>query len=281
MDDNITPRHDAGSLGLVVTGANVLVTVVLVGAMYSDSHSATVAVLAGVGYFALTTGLTVLALSGTLTAVVTNRQRELTIRQRDRMAYHLAAQQAMPHAAPLLSIDQSAAQPLMLTGDTYVPAHAHETTVRIQALAWLRPLYLANGAFAPSMVVSSSDTAKAGWVKAKWPSREVIDYLRRRGVLRDHGHALQLRVVDEWTTDSTAMTLMTEMRDDYQARIDALEAQAVADAWQLADTERSYIAATEQVAELEAEVQRLNMRIDELSEAILKMDAQIATGDST
>jgi len=72
----------ADNAWLVLTIANVLVTLIIVSAMLIDGSSTRRAIAYGVSYFAPTTIVFVLALTGTLTDIVRGRQREITERQR-------------------------------------------------------------------------------------------------------------------------------------------------------------------------------------------------------
>lgn len=67
---------------LILTTANVLVTVIIIAAMLVDGTATKRAVLYGILYFAPTTTVFVLALTGTLTDIVRGAQREKTERIR-------------------------------------------------------------------------------------------------------------------------------------------------------------------------------------------------------
>lgn len=72
----------ADTAWLILTVANVLVTVIIIAAMLVDGTATKRAVLYGILYFAPTTTVFVLALTGTLTDIVRGRQREVTERIR-------------------------------------------------------------------------------------------------------------------------------------------------------------------------------------------------------
>lgn len=66
----------------VLMVANILVTTIIIAAMLIDGTSTRRAIMWGVVYFAPTTTIFVLALTGTLTDIVRGRQREITERER-------------------------------------------------------------------------------------------------------------------------------------------------------------------------------------------------------
>lgn len=72
----------ADTAWLVLLSANILVTIIIIAAMLIDGSTTRAAIAYGVIYFAPTTTIFVLALTGTLTDIVRSGQREKTERQR-------------------------------------------------------------------------------------------------------------------------------------------------------------------------------------------------------
>ncbi len=107
LDDVLAPPPDplpdaprvhnevrAEAAWLVVISANILVTAIIIAGMLIDGTATRRAILSGVLYFAPTTIVFVLALTGTLTDIVRGRQREITERIRID-AYADLAEQAL------------------------------------------------------------------------------------------------------------------------------------------------------------------------------------------
>jgi len=183
-------KYDVGGLGQVVTFANVLITIVLISGIYFDNKSATMAVVAGVLYFAFSTGLTLLALSRTLTDVITNRQEQITVRELQRLQYYAQqAVQVVDHAQPPRRL--SAAPPLALP--SFVPPYAElDDGARREAAAWVLQLYAADGQPDPKKVLLNTDRERPGRVRVASPSRAAKEYLVASGVLHDLGNGYRL-----------------------------------------------------------------------------------------
>lgn len=79
-------------LGFVVTVANVLLTAIIITGMIVRGTDVGSSILIGAGYFALTTGVYILALTGTLTDVIRGGQQQRTERLRIEVYADLAEQ---------------------------------------------------------------------------------------------------------------------------------------------------------------------------------------------
>ncbi len=184
-------------LGKVVTGANILVAIILVAAMYYDSHSATVAVLSGVAYFSLSTTMALLTLSGSLTHIVTNGQREKTIRLRDKNLYSLQAAQLQVSLVPPVQIPrmEPARPPALPQAPNFVAAHAEpDDGTRREAAAWLLQLYGADGSPDPKKVLMKSEKERPGRVRIAAPSAPAKQLLLDRYILHDLGNGFRLNL---------------------------------------------------------------------------------------
>lgn len=182
----------ADDLGKVVTIANVLVSTVLIAAMYSDSHSATVATVAGVAFFSLSTSLTLLTLSGSLTSMVTNGQNQRTTRRLHQLQHGARIQQLERVGAtdyPRLPYTNPVQETMQLPENTrFVPPHAEvDEGIHREALLWLASLYSADGTPDPKKVLMQSDKERPGRVRIAAPSRPAKQYLLDKHILLDLG----------------------------------------------------------------------------------------------
>lgn len=176
--------YSNGWLGAVITAANVLVSAVLIGAMYYDSRSATAAALAGVVYFMLSMTLTLLTLSGALAHIVTNGQQQKTVRQLHQLQYR--AQRPPQLADPLqLPYREPLAQPRL--SSFVAPVADVDESAKREAGAWLAQLFDANGDPDPKKVLMKSDKERPGRVRVAAPSRPAKQWLMNHGILLDLG----------------------------------------------------------------------------------------------
>lgn len=178
------PVYNSDGLGMVITCANVLVSGVLIAAMYYDSRSATAAALSGVAYFALSTGLTLLTLSGALAHIVTNGQNQKTARQLHQLQHRTHPRVSL--ADPLqLAYTEPPAQTRL--SSFVAPVADVDESAKREAGAWLAQLYDANGDPDPKKVLMKSDKERPGRVRVAAPSRPAKQWLMNHGILLDLG----------------------------------------------------------------------------------------------
>lgn len=205
------PRPDPG-LGVVVTIANILISLIVIIGMWLDSQQTGKAIIAGALYFGVTTPVYVGLITGSLPAIVAAWQRERTERHRiDAYAdlaelslrHRLAVERnerlrlAPPAATPALPADplQTPAPP-----DTFVAPYASDADqVAQEALAWLATLYGPDHRPDPDKVIMSGPAAGRLRVrmlgsKRGTGSREAgLWLLHKRAILKvEGGHALNL-----------------------------------------------------------------------------------------
>lgn len=203
---NSTQTHTiyaTGGLGNVVTIANVLVTIILIVAIYADNGSATLAVLAGVGYFGVSTTVALLTLSGTLTHVLINRQQQVTVRRLHQLQFKQVSEPPpsmavvdlpqlprTPHADPL-------PPPGLPAAKSFVAPSAGEVSeaARREAAAWVLQLYASNGEPDPNKVLLQSGRERPGRIRVGAPGKEAKQLLLSRGVLLDLGNGFRLNLV--------------------------------------------------------------------------------------
>lgn len=184
---------------IVIVAANLLVTAIIICVMLFDGSKASDALERGTRYFAVTTPLYLIIITGTLTRVVARMARESTERQRIKSyervmvtalewrkaieanhALYLQAQ-ALPSdfGRRLAQLEHESLERGIAGGvqtpSTFVApydnrsqaAHAPETpdSTAQEALMWARGLYGDNGAPDPRQVHVSGE--KAGWLKGR------------------------------------------------------------------------------------------------------------------
>jgi hypothetical protein len=224
MDGERVVKYDVGGLGAIVTIANVLVTIVLVVAMYVDSHSATVAVLSGIGFFVVSTTLTLLTLSGTLTAIVVGRQKEVTTRRMHMMQLEVYRTQAGLLAAPEpLMLPAPVEEPALAPLEGSMPAveplpppsmparfvPAVDASAARDAILWAMTLYTPEGQPDPSKVRLDSKRESAGRLRVPAPkSSAVKEFLLTKRVLERVDGGLRLRV-DRFGSSAKVRELMS------------------------------------------------------------------------
>lgn len=185
------PVYSMDGLGVVITAANVLVSGVLIAAMYYDSRSATAAALSGVGYFTLSTSLTLLTLSGALAQIVTNGQEQKTLRQLHQLQHR--AQPRVRLADPL-PIGYTEPQQAPRLSNFVAPVADVDESAKREAYAWLIQLYQADGQPDPKKVLLSSEKERPGRIRIAAPSRPAKQYLLDRSILHDLGSGYRLHL---------------------------------------------------------------------------------------
>jgi hypothetical protein len=164
------------------------VTIVVMGAMYFDYRSATVAVLSGVTFFLFFGSLVILTLSGTLKEVITNGQNNRTQRMMLRLQYDHATQPAIKLADPL---PLPYTPPAQLTYASTFVSPVDDSAER-EAAAWLLALYTEQGDPHPRKVNLSDKKERPGRVWAKSPSEAALQVLTQRGVVHNLGNGIRL-----------------------------------------------------------------------------------------
>lgn len=185
-------NYHVNELGAVVTGANILVSAVLIGAIYFDNRSATIAALSGIVYFSMSTSLTLLTLSGSLSQMVTNHQQQVTMRRLHQLQFH-----AQPSRLRVVEGLQSPyTESMQLAENTrFVAPHDADEGARREAAAWILQLYGADGQPDPKKVLMQSDKERPGRVRIAAPSRPAKQYLMDKHILLDLGTGFRLNVV--------------------------------------------------------------------------------------
>lgn len=175
-------------LGLVLTAANLFVTIILVVGMLINGEQVGRALVAGAVYFTITTPIYAVIATGSLTAIVTVWQRERTERHRID-AYADATELALTwririeenralelqaHAHPA----QITAAPLQTpqAQTSFVAPYDNRSTAAFadrsqpdstaqEAISWAMALYLDSGQPDPDRVQTQGE--KAGWLKTR------------------------------------------------------------------------------------------------------------------
>lgn len=189
--------YAVGGLGNVVTGANILVTGILMWGIYHDNGSTAVAVLSGVGYFSLSTTMALLTLSGSLTHIVTNGQNQKTIQKRDAQQYAVQMAYVTPALVehPQLANTPSARPMAALQGANFVPAHVEpDDSARREAAAWLLQLYAQDGSPDPKKVLMKSEKERPGRIRVAAPSVPAKKWLMDKSILHDLGNGFRLNL---------------------------------------------------------------------------------------
>jgi hypothetical protein len=208
--ENQTPpavNYHVDELGKVVTGANILVSGVLIGAMWFDHHSATLAAVSGIAYFGLSTSLTLLTLSGSLSQMVTNHQQQVTMRRYHVLQFGAPDVMQMALAHPRQVERSQDVDPMQdgneLPASTYVPAVANARQVGKEAALWAVTLYTEQGGPDPVRVSMKGGKEKAGRLRVASPANpEVKQFLLDRKVLEVVPHGYRLNVEEFPTCES-------------------------------------------------------------------------------
>lgn len=183
-----SPTTGEAGLGLVLTAANLFVTIVLVAGMLINGEQVGRALVVGAIYFTITTPVYAVIATGSLTAIVTVWQRERTERHRID-AYADTTELALTWRIKIeenrmLEL-QAQAQPLpqladpVQTGaarDTFVPAYDNRSaaafvdnrrpdTTAQEAINWVNALYLPTGQPDPAQVQTTGE--RTGWLKTR------------------------------------------------------------------------------------------------------------------
>jgi hypothetical protein len=182
-------QHDA--LAKFAIWADVGVTIVVMGAMYFDYRSATVAVLSGVTFFLFFGSLVILTLSGTLKEVITNGQNNRTQRMMLRLQYDHATQPAITLVEPPRLAQTPPAQ--LTYASTFVSPV--DDSAEREAAAWLLQLYGSDGQPDPKKVLLQSDKERPGRIRVAAPSRPAKELLLTKHILLDLGTGYRLNLV--------------------------------------------------------------------------------------
>jgi hypothetical protein len=179
-------QHDA--LAKFAIWADVGVTLIVMGAMYFDYRSATVAVLSGVAFFLFFGSLVILTLSGTLKEVITNGQNQRTTRMMLHLQYNPTQYPSVTLVDPP-RLPQT--QPHQLTyASTFVAPH--DDSAEREAAAWLLQLYQADGTPDPKKVLLASDKERPGRIRIAAPSRPAKELLLTKHIIHDLGNGYRL-----------------------------------------------------------------------------------------
>lgn len=190
-----TISYNMGSVGGVVTIANCLLAAIIIVALTRNEFSALTAIITGGICYGVTTLAALMILSGSLTAITTARQQQITLRHYHQLHYGVPRVDRVEplHLADSLHVDP--VQAVWPQTRTFVAPLNGEAALRKEALLWLANLYGADGLPDPKKVsMSPRQEERPGRVWAKWPSEEVKHFLIGKGILHDWGNALRLNV---------------------------------------------------------------------------------------
>ena len=164
-------------------------TLLLVGGLIADRQRTALAVICGTGFFALFGGFVILVLSGQLTRMHDTRQRERTVRERDRMSYSL-------YTAPQLAVEggemgHNGGESIMplsppTSYPTFVPSvPTGREGVKIAAYDFIYSLFEGgeNGLPDPQRVLGAG-TRSPDRIQLRKPRPEVLEYLMGLEVVR-------------------------------------------------------------------------------------------------
>lgn len=180
----------------VVTIANGLFAVVMIVAMLTNGASAITAVITSAIYYSATTLPALLILSGSLSDIVTHRQREVT--QRRVIELQFAA--LIPPAPALIDVDPDPTpSPPGVGGvggvSTYVPARAPtDDSTRREAVAFALQLYAGDGLPDPKKVIVNTDRERPGRIRIAMPGKAARQYLIDRAVVVDLGNGFRVNL---------------------------------------------------------------------------------------
>jgi hypothetical protein len=184
-------------LAIGAIAADVLVTVIVIAAMIYDRQSVTVAVLSGVTFFVLFGSFVILTLSGTLTEIITNGQKQKTARQLHHLQYVAQTEAARVEVLRPRQLEYTPpTHPLQLPDSPrFVPAvPSAGESLKVAAVGWVTQLFdTTTGRPLPDRI-----TRNKGQIQIKSPEPEVIDYLASLGMVRT-GSGKQLY----WNGDDT------------------------------------------------------------------------------
>lgn len=175
-------------LALSVTGANVLLSGILIAGMVYDQQAVSIAVVSGAIYFAASTVVTTLILSGQLVALMDSRQRSAIERRRMELMTPAYRQQYRVVDDPMM---ETPALPEDV-GPSYV-APVEDSAYR-EAVAFVVQLYGPDGLPDPKKVHMSTTKEGPGRLRIKAPSRSAVEYLLNRRVLVDMKNGYRLNV---------------------------------------------------------------------------------------
>lgn len=186
--------YNTGMLGGIVIIANLLFAATMIMAMQRYAFSPVAAILLGALYYATTTTLALLIISGALGQMYIAKQEQTTIRHRDTLHYSVMPRPALPSADTLQLPSGQPVEQLQgpLGGATFVPAE--DMTTRRDAALWAVSLYGPDGQADPSKVSLKGGTEPPGRLKVAAPGSAAKEYLLAKRVLQkiDHGYRLNL-----------------------------------------------------------------------------------------
>lgn len=156
------------------------VTVLLIGGLIADRQRASLAVLCGTTFFALFGGFVILVLSGHLTRLHATKEREKTVRERDRIRLHL-------YTAPQIGVVEERGEMVtpITARTTFVPAvPAGSEGVKIAAYNFIYTLFEhgEQGRPDPKRVLDE-ETRSPNRIQLRKPREEVLDYLMGLGMV--------------------------------------------------------------------------------------------------
>lgn len=196
--------YATGTVGGIVTVANSLLAVIIVVALARNEFSALAAIIVGGVYYGVTTLAALFILSGSLTAIVTSHQEQITLRQYHRLQYRA---QNLDIVHPLQLPNSQDTDPVRpQTPPTGLPlTHAYvapsapssdfDEAARREAIAWVIQLYGTDGEPDPKKVLLETDKERPGRIRITAPSREAKRFLLERSIIHDLGNGYRLSLV--------------------------------------------------------------------------------------
>lgn len=182
--------------------ANVCMTLVLMGGVYHDNGSATVAVISGAVFFLFFGIFVVGARSGLFASVAMNGQNNKTVRHQAQLQYWA---QVQPVASWQIEHSQPA-QPLLGEG-RFVPAVEDATRqVRLAAAGWAQQLFDDDGER------NRLITPKKYQIQVSEPAPEVVAYLESLDMVRREGTNLHWQVDNYPTAANVVPSIMKGVR---------------------------------------------------------------------
>lgn len=175
---------DAASVGVSINRMGVLVGIIVMGAMFADKQSVTVAVLAGATFYLIVAGLLILFQPTALPWIIVNAQNQRTIRLRDKNQHReqmTFVNSSVTIVPPLQLERRPPALPLALPeGPRYVSAVPRaEDDLKTAAVGFVTQLFNVNtGKPRPNRI-----TPHKKQIQFKSPEPPVIAYLESLGII--------------------------------------------------------------------------------------------------